>query len=251
MCIVQVKKAVLSKSFSLMNKIKLLVVEDDPNLGLILKEYLEVKGYDVQLYEDGLSAHEAVHKHNFDLCLFDVMLPKMDGFTLAEKIRTEKNDTPIIFLTAKVMQSDVIKGLKIGADDYLTKPFSMEELLLRIQIILKRIDKSNLGSKEIEYNFSNFTLNTKEQTLYHKLKKTKKKLTNKESELLRLLCVNKGDVMERTKALKEIWHDDSYFSARSMDVYIAKLRKYLNVDANIKIITVHGRGFRLFEDNPK
>ena len=232
-----------------MNKIRILVVEDDPNLGTILREYLEVKGFEVMLFTDGISAEDAFHKHNFDLCLLDVMLPKMDGFTLAENIRKNNTETPIIFLTAKVMKTDVIKGLKIGADDYLTKPFSMEELLLRIQVILKRIHKNFSRAKILEFSFGNFCFNAQEQTLTLISDSSKTKLTNKESELLRLLCVNKGDVLDRVKALKEIWQDDSYFSARSMDVYIAKLRKHLRSDSNIKIVTVHGRGFRLLEMN--
>ncbi|BDD06470.1 response regulator transcription factor [Aureibacter tunicatorum] len=230
-----------------MNKTKLLIVEDDPNLGDILNEYLTVKGYDTTLKTDGEAGFQAFFSENdFDLCLFDVMLPKKDGFTLAQEIRKQNTEVPIIFLTAKSMKEDTIKGLKLGADDYLTKPFNMEELLLRIAALLKRSKKQESSSVETaEFKIGDFEFNTDTQELT--VLGEKRKLTSKESELLKMLCQNLNSTLDRSIALKAIWHDDSYFNARSMDVYIAKLRKYLKEDEKVKIMTIHGQGFKLIE----
>ena len=228
-----------------MDKTKLLIVEDDPNLGQILTEYLGIKGYDAYLCEDGESGYHAFKTKNFDLCILDVMMPKKDGFTLAEEIRETNSDIPLIFLTAKSMKEDAIQGLKIGADDYVTKPFSMEELLLRIKAVLRRVQN---GEMAFDGSFSHckmgvFDFEYDKQLLVSEGKSVK--LTTKEAELLKLLCMNKNKTLQRSTALKEVWGDDSYFNARSMDVYIAKLRKLLKEDESIQILTVHGEGFKL------
>lgn len=225
-----------------MDKIKLLVVEDDLNLGQILSDYLRLKNYNPTLCVDGEIGLETFHQGNFDLCLLDVMMPKKDGFTLAKEIRLVDKEIPIIFLTAKSLKDDTIAGFRAGADDYITKPFSMEELLLRINAVLKRSHKG-IKQEKIKYNFGNsiFDFNT----LILHINNEKIKLTNKEGQLLRLLCQNINETLDRSAALKMIWRDDSYFNARSMDVYIAKLRKYLKKDESISIITMHGEGFKL------
>ena len=227
-----------------MQTIKILVVEDDPNLGYILQEALELEGYGVTRCEDGVDGLSTFQKNKFDLCLVDVMLPKKDGFSLAKNIRSLNSDIPIIFLTAKSLKEDRVEGFKIGGDDYITKPFSMEELILRIQAVLKRSyshqarandqKKFKLGNYDFDYEQSLLQLENKTQ-----------KLTHKESELLRLLCLQKNQVLERDMALKHIWGDNSFFTARSMDVYISKLRKYLSNDSRIEIVNVHGKGYRL------
>ena len=230
-----------------MSKFKLLIVEDDPNLGQILNEYLSMKGYETTLCRDGEEGLESFKKHGYDLCLFDVMLPKKDGFSMAKEIRKDDTVTPIIFLTAKSMKEDTIEGFKIGADDYVTKPFSMEELLLRLQAILKRTgDKKPQMSDQKVFDFGTFHFDFDKQIL--KGSAGDNKLTSKESELLRLLCLHINEPLDRSTALKLIWRDDSYFNARSMDVYIAKLRKLLKADENIRIITLHGSGFKLITD---
>jgi DNA-binding response OmpR family regulator len=230
------------------DKFKILLAEDDLNLGDILNEYLELKGYKVQMCRDGVEALQAFKRGEFDLCIFDVMMPAMDGFTLAQEIRKFNKQIPIIFLTAKSAKDDKIHGLEIGADDYLTKPFSMEELLLRIRAILRRtanmetttapatLKKFDIGSLHFDYDAQLLKSPDKEY-----------RLTSKEAELLRMLCEHKNQTLERSKALIEIWHDDTYFNARSMDVYITKLRKYLQSDERLKIINVHGTGFKLVE----
>lgn len=227
-------------------KPRLLIVEDDPNLGEILSEYLALKGYETTLKRDGEEGEKAFKKESFDLCILDLMMPKKDGFSLAQDIRKIDSETPIIFLTAKSMKQDIIKGFTIGADDYMTKPFSMEELQLRIQAILKRSSK-----KEEEIPFPNpFTIS--ELTYYYDENKlvTPKRdinLTTKENELLRIFFENINKTVVRSDALMKIWKDDSYFNARSMDVYIAKIRKYLADDPALKILTIHGEGFKLVE----
>lgn len=221
-----------------------LLAEDDHNLGELLKEYLDLKGYETTLCRDGKAALETFSGGKFDICIFDVMMPVMDGFTAAEEIRKDDKSTPIIFLTAKGLKEDKIQGLEIGADDYMTKPFSMEELLLRIKAILRRtgtdnapaLRKFDIGSLHFDYDAQILKTQDKEH-----------KLTSKESELLRMLCEHKNQTLERSKALKEIWLDDNYFNARSMDVYITKLRKYLKSDESVKILNVHGMGFKLVE----
>ena len=227
-----------------MDKIKLLVVEDDPNLGQILSDYLRLKNYDPTLCIDGELGLETFKTRSFDLCLLDIMMPKKDGITLAKEIRLLNKGIPIIFLTAKSLKEDAIEGFRAGADDYITKPFSMEELLLRINAVLRRSLKSDKQQKSV-YSFGNSTFDFDKQTL--SIDKDKIKLTNKESQLLRLLCQNKNEILDRSAALKMIWRDDSYFNARSMDVYIAKLRKYLKKDDRTSIITIHGEGFKLID----
>jgi len=225
-----------------MSKEHLLIVEDDENLGQILKEYLEIKGFSTHLARDGEAGLEAFNDHRFDLCILDIMMPKKDGFTLAREIKLLDKEIPIIFLTAKSMKEDTIEGLKIGADDYITKPFSMEELLLRITAVLRRLGGVQTEKKST-YEFGQFKFNYDQQVL--EFNGQQQKLTSKESELLRLLCQNMNQTMDRSLALKLIWKDDSYFNARSMDVYIAKLRKHLKKDPDIQILTIHGEGFKL------
>jgi DNA-binding response OmpR family regulator len=227
-----------------MDKIKLLVVEDDPNLGQILSDYLRLKDYDPTLCIDGEAGLEAFKNSTYDLCLLDIMMPKKDGLTLAKEIRLLDKDTPIIFLTAKTLKEDTIEGFRAGADDYITKPFSMEELLLRIHAVLRRSLKTEKQQKTI-YTFGKSTFDYDKQAL--QIGEDTIKLTNKESQLLRLLCQNKNEKLDRSAALKMIWRDDSYFNARSMDVYIAKLRKYLKKDDSISIITMHGEGFKMID----
>ena len=226
-----------------MSKAKLLVVEDDPNLGDILKEYLEMKGYEPTLCRDGEEGWNKFKKDKYDLCLLDIMMPKKDGFTLAKEIKKVQEDLPVLFLTAKNQKDDIIEGLKIGADDYLTKPFSMEELLLRITAILRRTQKSSEISALKTYSFGDFVLHYDEQFIEGP--GGKHKLTSKENELIRLLASETNKLVNRSHALKQIWGDDSYFNARSMDVYLSKIRKILKDDPKVQIITVHGEGFKL------
>lgn len=228
-----------------MNFNKILLVEDDANLGQVLKEYLEMKQYQVTLCRDGEEGLTSFNRNNYHLVILDVMMPKKDGFTLAADIRKVNPEVPFIFLTAKSMQEDTLKGLKLGADDYITKPFSMEELLLRLNAILKRTyqDKDNKTGK---YELGSCSFDANAHVLDTPEKKIK--LTTKEAELLRLLCLNMNQTLNRSDALKAIWHDDSYFNARSMDVYITKLRKYLKAEPSIKILTLHGQGFKLLQE---
>jgi DNA-binding response OmpR family regulator len=229
-----------------MQKYRLLLVEDDPNLGQILQEYLEVKGFKTTLCQDGISGREAMESQVFDICILDIMLPRMDGFTLAREIRAKQPQLPFIFLTAKSMKEDTIEGLRMGADDYMTKPFSMEELLLRLKVILKRSTGSlNLPDEPCRLGRYLFDYSTRLLTGGSQ----QVKLTTKEADLLHLFCQNKNKTLDRSVALKMIWKDDSYFNARSMDVYITKLRKYLKEDERIEIQTIHGQGFRLLDQN--
>ena len=232
-----------------MASFKLLLVEDDLNLGQILNEYLTLKGYETRLCRDGEEGMTAFHGDVFDLCLLDVMLPRKDGFSMAKEIRKKDLTTPIIFLTAKSLTADRIEGFKTGADDYIAKPFSMEELLLRIQAILKRTGQKNQQiSDQKEFDFGSFHFDYDKQLLIQSHKQTR--LTVKESELLRLLCLHVNRTLDRSTALRMIWRDDNYFNARSMDVYIVKLRKYLRADPSVQIITLHGSGFKLITDTP-
>jgi two-component system, OmpR family, response regulator len=224
-------------------KIKLLLAEDDENLGLLLKEYLMAKGYDASLYPDGEAAFKGFTKDHFDICILDIMMPKKDGFTLAKEIRMISADIPIIFLTAKNLKDDVIEGFKLGADDYITKPFSMEELIFRIEAILRRTVPESQNSGQQIFNLGRFTFDTRKQTLSNG--ENVVKLTTKEADLLKLLCQNTNKVLERNFALKSIWIDDNYFNARSMDVYITKLRKHLKDEPGVEIINVHGKGYKL------
>lgn len=230
-----------------MNEIKnrILLAEDDENLGSLLQEYLQAKNYEADWVTNGEKAFRHFEQFHYDLCLFDVMMPVKDGFTLASEIRLLNSEIPIIFLTAKSMKEDVLKGFSLGADDYITKPFSMEELLFRIEAILRRT-KGTRGGDKNQWEIGNFTFDTKKQLLIGT--GTEQKLTTKESELLKLLCNNMNQVLERNFALKAIWIDDNYFNARSMDVYITKLRKYLKPDSNVQIINVHGKGYKLVVD---
>lgn len=224
-------------------KTKILLAEDDPNLGSLLKEYLEAKSYETTLAVNGKEASQLLKKNSYDLCLLDIMMPYKDGFTLAKEIRTTDKDIPIVFLTAKSMKEDTIEGFKIGADDYITKPFSMEELLLRINAILKRAGNKQQVQEKNLYQIGKYTFDFNHQLL--KLDDKEQKLTTREAQLLKLLCVNVNEVLDRTFALKAIWEDDNYFNGRSMDVYITRLRKYLKDDPSIEIINVHGKGFKL------
>ncbi len=223
--------------------VKLLVVEDDPNLGQILTEYLEIKGYYPVLCKDGEEGFETFRDGEFDFCILDIMLPKKDGFSLAKEIRALDKAVPIVFLTAKSLKEDTIEGLKIGADDYITKPFSMEELVLRMTAILRRTETGNPATEPKELSFGCFLFEPNQHIL--KSPTTTHQLTSKENDLLKLLCLNSNQILDRSVALKLIWKDDSYFNARSMDVYIAKLRKLLREDESVQILTIHGQGFKL------
>ena len=225
-------------------KIKVLLAEDDKNLGSVLTSYLEAKGFPTTLCVNGQEVFNQFRNEKFDFCIVDVMMPVKDGFTLAKEIREIDKKIPILFLTAKSMQEDKLKGFELGADDYLTKPFSMEELLMRMRAIIRRTTetKTMQASRNL-YEIGSFSFDYNRQLL--KISDDEQKLTSKESELLKMLCDNANDVLDRSIALKNIWHDDSYFNARSMDVYVTKLRKYLKADPNIELINVHGVGFKL------
>lgn len=226
------------------HKPRILLVEDDSNLGELLNEYLIAKGYDSTLKKNGQQGFDEFLKNRYDLCIFDVMMPVKDGFTLAKEIRRINTEIPIIFLTAKNLKQDTIEGLKIGADDYVTKPFSMEELVLRIQAILRRTRAEKTEKeKQTVYDIGKFTFDYNKQTLV--IGSESQKLTSKENDLLRLLAININDVLDRNIALIKIWGDDSYFNSRSMDVYITKLRKYLKGDEQVEIVNIHGKGFKL------
>ena len=224
-----------------MSQIKLLLAEDDKNLGMILKAYLDSKGLLTTLCMNGEEALRSFNASDYDLCLFDVTMPGMDGFTLAKQIKSTHPMTPIIFLTARKEQEDILEGFKIGADDYITKPFSMDELLARIQAVHRRCVHSK--AQPSTYRLGSFNFDAPRHVLTND--KETKKLTSKESDLLLLLCENMGNTLERTKALQQIWEEDSYLNARSMDVYITKLRKYFKDDPNVDIQNVHGVGFKL------
>lgn len=223
-------------------KAKILLAEDDANLGMLLREYLVAKGFDTTLCEDGNIAYDAFFKQPYDICIFDVMMPHKDGFTLAKDIKKVNSDIPIIFLTAKSLKEDILEGLKLGADDYITKPFSMEELLLRIEAILRRIKP--MEEVPAEFTIGSLHFEPEKQILTNADGEVTR-LTTKESELLRMLCASANKVMERNIALKAIWNDDNYFNARSMDVYITKLRKLIKEQEGVEIINVHGKGYKL------
>lgn len=224
-------------------KYKILLCEDDTNLGMVLKNYLELNDYDVILERDGRLGLAAFQREKFDVCLLDVMMPNMDGFTLAEEIRDVDPDMPLFFLSAKTMKEDIIAGYKLGADDYITKPFDSEVLLLKIKAILKRNEEENRINENIEFDLGSFHFNPRLRELSHSgIMQT---LSPKENELLKMLAEHKNDLLPREQALKRIWGSDTYFNGRSMDVYIAKLRKYLRDDTKIEIVNIHGNGFRL------
>ncbi|MEM1326847.1 MAG: response regulator transcription factor [Bacteroidota bacterium] len=228
---------------------KILLVEDDQNFGDVLRSYLEMHDYDVTLAVDGMQGLDKFNKGKFDLCIFDVMMPKKDGFTLAEEVREKDKETPIIFLTARTMKDDVIKGFKLGADDYISKPFNSAELLMRIQAILKRSQAKADPREEIkEFNIGRFHFNFPLRILTFAggtSEENKDKLSPKEAQLLRMFAINKNDILPRSEALTKIWGEDNYFTARSMDVFVTKLRKYLKPDENIEIVNIHGNGFQL------
>ena len=207
-------------------KLRILLCEDDENLGMLLREYLQAKGYSAELYPDGEAGYKAFLKNKYDLCVFDVMMPKKDGFTLAQDVRAANAEIPIIFLTAKTLKEDILEGFKIGADDYILR-----------RVRGKKNKESNI------YKIGKFTFDTQKQILATEGKQTK--LTTKESELLGLLCAHANEILQRDFALKTIWIDDNYFNARSMDVYITKLRKHLKEDDSIEIINIHGKGYKL------
>ncbi|MES2266449.1 MAG: response regulator transcription factor [Bacteroidota bacterium] len=225
---------------------KILLVEDDPNLGLLLQDYLALKGkFDVVLCKDGEEGLRAFTKQNFDLLILDVMMPKKDGFTLGKEIRKINAGVPIIFATAKAMIEDKTQAFNLGGDDYITKPFRIEELLLRINALLKRADiqekKGDENPSQFKLGSYNFDYTSQIITRDNVLQK----LSTKEAELLRLLCIKKNEVLTREEALLNIWHDDNYFNGRSMDVFLSKIRKYLKDDPSVEIINVHGRGYKL------
>ena len=222
--------------------IKLLVAEDDPNMGTILKAYLTQKGYTVFHAIDGQQALDFFHDENIDACILDVMMPIKDGFTVAKEIRRMDKRVPILFLTAKTLEADKLKGFEIGCDDYITKPFSMEELLARLNATIRRSFDENKPENNI-FIVGKFTFDYAHQNLT--IDGTDRHLTAKEADLLRLFCINFNQVIERNDTLRKIWKNDSYFSARSMDVYITKLRKYLHADPTVQIQNIHGVGFKL------
>ncbi len=224
-------------------KYRILLCEDDTNLGLVLKNYLELNDYEVTLERDGRLGLAAFQREKFDICLLDVMMPHVDGFALAEEIRDLDPDIPLFFLSAKTMKEDVIQGYKLGADDYITKPFDSEVLLLKIKVILKRNEEETKISENIEFDLGTYHFNPKLRQLINK--EHTQVLSPKENDLLKMLAENKNDLLPREKALKKIWGSDTYFNGRSMDVYIAKLRKYLKDDEKIEIVNIHGNGFRL------
>lgn len=223
------------------NEVKILLAEDDPNLGFIIKDNLADKGFSVTHCENGLDAEHTIYKEKFDLYLLDVMMPKKDGFTLAQDLRAKKDNTPIIFLTAREMQEDKLRGFKIGGDDYITKPFNLEELVMRIEAILKRT--KSVVPEQTEYKIGKYILKVDELKLI--LGEETFSITKKEAALLEYLAKYPNQSVKREDMLVKIWKDDSYFAGRSMDVYITKLRKYLKEDADIEIQNVHGVGFNL------
>ncbi len=225
---------------------KILLVEDDPNFGAILKDYLALNDFDVTLAKNGMEGLEKFKKDTFDLCILDVMMPYKDGYTLAKEIREKNKEIPLIFLTAKTMKEDVLKGYKVGADDYLNKPFDSEVLLVKIRAIIQRKaqEASKVDNAKFEFQIGDFHLNSKLRFLTFRNEEPVK-LSPKENELLKMLALHENDLMPRELALTKIWRDDNYFTSRSMDVYIAKLRKYLKPDENVEIINIHGEGFRL------
>jgi DNA-binding response OmpR family regulator len=230
-----------------MNNKRILLVEDDPNLGLLLQDYLQLKGkFDVVLCVDGEEGLRAFNKQSFDLCILDVMMPKKDGFALGKEIRRVNKNIPIIFATAKSMMEDKASAYDLGGDDYITKPFRIEELLLRINALLKRViatEPQEAEPAQTNFKIGNYTFDYTTQLIF--FNGQQQKLSTKEAELLQLLCLKKNTVLTREEALLSIWHDDNYFNGRSMDVFLSKLRKYLREDPNVEILNVHGRGYKL------
>jgi len=230
--------------------VKVLLCEDDENLGMLLSEYLQVKGYMADLCENGEAGLKAYMTNTYSICIFDVMMPKKDGFTLATEIKSLNPDMPIIFLTAKNLKDDVLEGFRHGCDDYITKPFSMEELLCRMEAILRRVNTKKLAERSV-FKLGKYTFDSQKQQLINTEEGTSVKLTTKEADLLSLLCTHLNEILERNYTLKTIWIDDNYFNARSMDVYITKLRKLLSDDSSVQIINIHGRGYKLIAPKEK
>ena len=224
-------------------KYKILLCEDDSNLGLVLKNFLELNDYEVTLERDGRLGLGAFQREKFDLCLLDVMMPNVDGFTLAEEIRDIDPDVPLFFLSAKTLKEDILQGYRLGADDYITKPFDSDVLMHKIKAIIKRNEEDHKITDNLEFELGAYHFNPKLREL--KIKDATQVLSPKENELLKMLAEYKNDLLTREKALKKIWGSDTYFNGRSMDVYIAKLRKYLKEDSTIEIVNIHGNGFRL------
>jgi DNA-binding response OmpR family regulator len=223
----------------------ILLVEDDPNFGIVLRDYLNLNGFQVTLARNGMEGFDKYKKGDYDLCILDVMMPYKDGYTLAKEIREDNTSVPIIFLTAKSMKEDVLQGYKVGADDFLNKPFDSEVLLAKIKTLLKRkSSQTTVSQKQTDFQIGDFHLNAKLRFLTYK-KEDPIKLSPKENDLLKLLALHLNDLMPRELALTQIWRDDNYFTSRSMDVYIAKLRKYLKQDPKVEILNIHGEGFRL------
>jgi len=224
--------------------ISILLVEDDNSLGPLLKEFLETRGYLVDLAENGEVGSKMFFKKSYDLVILDVMMPVKDGFTLAKEIRQVTRQVPIIFLTAKSMKEDMLEGFRTGGDDYITKPFDMDEFLARVEAVLRRSNKALSHDPALnKFKIGNFELDTDRQIL--KVKDKEYRLTSKETQLLRLLCIHKNMILDRSFALRSIWNEDNYFNGRSMDVYVAKIRKYLKDDPSVQIINIHGKGFKL------
>lgn len=226
------------------DKVKILLSEDDNNLGMLLESYIKAKGYDVDLARDGKQALEKFNDGNYHFVILDVMMPEMDGFAVAKEIRIIDKKIPILFLTAKSMKEDKLEAFALGADDYLTKPFSMEELVARVEAILKRTRDED-ESFDDTYEIGRFTFDAMKRVI--DIDGEENKLTTKESQLLKLLAKNKNQILDRQAALRAIWGDDNYFNGRSMDVYIAKLRKILRADEKIEIMNIHGKGFKLLD----
>ena len=226
---------------------KILLVEDDPNFGTVLKDYLALNDYNVTHAKDGIEGLIMFKNNDFDLCILDVMMPRKDGFSLAQDIRSSNKEIPIIFLTAKTLKEDVLRGYQVGADDYLNKPFDSEVLLFKIKAILQRKESDTSAENEqFEFEIGGFFFNSKLRHLSVG-ENEPQKLSPKESKLLKMLALHKNDLMPRELALTKIWRDDNYFTSRSMDVYIAKLRKYLKIDESVEILNIHGEGFRLVD----
>lgn len=227
---------------------RILLVEDDPNFGAVLRDYLILNNYDVVLCNDGKKGWNRFINEQFDLCILDVMMPELDGYSLAIEIRKVNPGIPLVFLTAKTMKEDLIAGFNAGADDYITKPFDSEILLLKLKALLKRTDTKTVNNDEqFEFVIGNFSFNSRQRVLSNS--ESQFKLSPREADLLRLLCLHVNDVLPREKALKLIWGEDSYFTGRSMDVFLTRLRKYFKSDPAIEILNVHSNGFRLLIRN--
>ncbi len=227
-----------------MNKrVKILLVEDDPNFGSIMKSYMELNDYEVVLKTDGKQGLSAFKSEPFELCILDVMMPEMDGFSLAKEIKKSNSDIPFIFLTAKTLKEDMLEGFRIGADDYITKPFDSEVLLYKLKAILKRKNQLDENESDLrEFQLGKLHFNFTLRTLSHD--EHVQQLSPKEAKLLKMLCTSKEGILLRKDALEKIWGVDNYFNGRSMDVFIARLRKYLKEDPSIEIVNIHGNGFR-------